>query len=229
MSPGYPNLTAGPADPGLPPAFLRARMLVVHLRLRRDRQRRARLAHNHQAARRHRLRERGHRADHRLHLLDRLPHGGPRRPRAALSTPVICTGSGTPAAASRDSDRSRLTVRGPRSAPRVVAGAAQAPGHPGRTARSAAAARRITSRPPAPAAAAMSAPTPRHRFYRIDSGTARGIAGRVGGPILLNSPGARMDRHAATRHLRQPPRRGRGRPAPARATTACQSIADARR
>jgi integrase/recombinase XerD len=31
----------------------------------------------------------------------------------------------------------------------------------------------------------------------------RAIAGRVRGPILLNSRGARMDRHAATRRLRQ--------------------------
>jgi integrase/recombinase XerD len=31
----------------------------------------------------------------------------------------------------------------------------------------------------------------------------RAIAGRVGGPILLNTRGARMDRHAATRRLRQ--------------------------
>jgi integrase/recombinase XerD len=31
----------------------------------------------------------------------------------------------------------------------------------------------------------------------------RAIAGRMRGPILLNSRGARMDRHAATRRLRQ--------------------------
>jgi integrase/recombinase XerD len=32
--------------------------------------------------------------------------------------------------------------------------------------------------------------------------TGRAIGGRLGGPILLNSRGARMDRHAATRRLR---------------------------
>jgi site-specific recombinase XerD len=31
----------------------------------------------------------------------------------------------------------------------------------------------------------------------------RAIATRTGGPILLNSRGDRMDRHAATRHLRR--------------------------
>ena len=31
----------------------------------------------------------------------------------------------------------------------------------------------------------------------------RAIAARTGGPILLNSRGARMDRHAATRRLRR--------------------------
>ena len=32
----------------------------------------------------------------------------------------------------------------------------------------------------------------------------RAVADRTGGPILLNSRGTRMDRHAATRHLRHP-------------------------
>ena len=81
----------GPADPGLPQAFIHARSMVVHLLLRRGRRLCARVARDQEAARRHRLCDRRHRSAHRLCLVDRRPHGGPRRPRAALSR--LATGS----------------------------------------------------------------------------------------------------------------------------------------
>src|SRR5580658_6617884 len=49
------------------------------------------MARDQEAARRHRLCDRGHRAAHRLCLVDRLPDGGPRRPRGPLSR--LATGS----------------------------------------------------------------------------------------------------------------------------------------